>query len=512
MSEITPITEWPDYKVDPQGGNPITQDLNAPYDKGDMCWILVCTILCWQITPAIGYLYAGMHRRKSALTMIFQSLFCASACGIQFWVYGYSLYQSHTTNPILGDLSLAGLHNVLAAPSLANADIPDILYACFGFTFVTATAMILAGAMLERGRLWPSMLFLLCWTTFVYYILAYWEWNPSGWLYNLGVYDFAGSGPVHIASGFSALAWSLMLGPRISEHTSGERAKIIHFKPHNPFLVGIGTCFIWFGWFAFNGASTANLSLRSIYVVVNTNLAACGGGIGWTLLEYWYTQKFSIIGFCSGIISGLVGITPAAGFVPVYVAALVGLLTSTACFFTNKYKYLISIDEGLDIFAIHGVGGYVGDLLTGLFAASFVPALDGVSGDSYAGGWWNRHWIQLGYQFAAATTCAAWSFVVSCILLFVIDRIPGCKLRVKEEDEARGLDFKYLSDAHWEDMGRGSMGMSRADAGMAISEGVPFTGSGPGSESGAENGTTTTPTTRGGESTERESAGPMKRE
>lgn len=111
-----------------------------------------------------------MHRQKAALTMIFQSLFCACACGIQFWVYGYSLYQSHTTGPFLGDLSLAGLHNVLAYPSLANSDIPDILYACFGFTFVTATAMILAGAMLERGRLWPSMLFLLCWTTFVYYV------------------------------------------------------------------------------------------------------------------------------------------------------------------------------------------------------------------------------------------------------------------------------------------------------------------------------------------------------
>lgn len=194
-----------------------------------------------------------MHRRKAALTMIFQSLFCACACGIQFWIYGYSLYQSHTTNPMLGDASLAGLHNVLAAPSLANSDIPDILYACFGFTFVTATAMILAGAMLERGRLFPSMLFLLCWTTFVYYILAYFEWNPSGWLYQLGVLDFAGSGPVHIASGFSALAWSLMLGPRLSEHDSATRQKIIHHKPHNPFLVGIGTCFIWFGWFAFNG-------------------------------------------------------------------------------------------------------------------------------------------------------------------------------------------------------------------------------------------------------------------
>merc|ERR1712169_136959 len=203
--------------------------------------VLVCTILCWQITPAIGYLYAGMHRRKAALTMIFQSLFCACACGIQFWIYGYSLYQSRATNPMLGNLSLAGLHNVLAAPSLANSDIPDILYAAYGFTFVTATAMILAGAMLERGRLWPSMLFLLCWTTFVYYVLAYFEWNPNGWLYQLGVYDFAGSGPVHIATGFSALAWSLMLGPRISDHSAGERAKIVqHFKPIIRFSLASG--------------------------------------------------------------------------------------------------------------------------------------------------------------------------------------------------------------------------------------------------------------------------------
>ncbi|KAK5945165.1 hypothetical protein PMZ80_002369 [Knufia obscura] len=450
MSEIAQITEWPDYSANPQGGNPITQDLTSPYDKGDLCWLAVCTILCWQITPAIGFLYAGMHRRKAALTMVFQSLFCACACGIQFWIYGYSLYQSRATNPFLGNLSLAGLHNVLASPSLANTDIPDILYACFGFTFVTATAMILAGAMLERGRLWPSMLFLLCWTTFVYYVLAYFEWNPNGWLYKLGVLDFAGSGPVHIASGFSALAWSMMLGPRVSDSTTTSRKKAIHFKPHNPFLVGLGTILIWFGWFAFNGASTANLSLRSIYVIVNTNLAACGGGIGWTLLEYFHTGKFSIIGFCSGIISGLVGITPAAGFVPVYVAALVGVLTSICCFYTNKYKYLLSIDEGLDIFAIHGVGGYVGDILTGFFAASWVPALDGVSGDTYAGGWWEGNYKQMGYQLAAATTCAAWAFTVSCILLFIINKIPGCHLRESEEDEVRGLDYKYLHDADYE--------------------------------------------------------------
>lgn len=172
---------------------------------------------------------------------------------------------------MLGDLSLGVFANVLAYPSLANPDIPDLLYAAFGFTFVTATAMILAGAMLERGRLMPSMVFLLCWCTFVYYVLAYFEWNPNGWLYKLGALDFAGSGPVHIASGFGALAWSMMLGPRISDTASSTRKKIVQHKPHNPFLVGLGTILIWFGWFAFNGGSTAGMSLRSIYVMVNTS-------------------------------------------------------------------------------------------------------------------------------------------------------------------------------------------------------------------------------------------------
>ncbi|KAK3313027.1 ammonium transporter AmtB-like domain-containing protein [Apodospora peruviana] len=454
VPEITPVLEFPDWFENPDGGDPLTQDLGASYDKGDLCWMLVCTILCWQITPAIGFLYAGMHRRKAALTMVLQSLFCSCACGIQYWIYGYSLYESRTDNPILGNLSLAVFRNILAQPSQANADIPDILYAAFGFTFVSATAMILAGAMLERGRLFPSMVFLLCWTTFVYYILAYWEWNPKGWLYNLGLYDFAGSGPVHIASGFSALAWSMMLGPRISDHThttAAERKRAIHYRPHSPLLMCIGTCFIWFGWFAFNGASTANLSLRSIYVVVNTNLAACGGGITWVGLDYIYKKKFSLVGFCSGIIAGLVGITPAAGYVPVYVAALVGMLTATSCFYTVRYKYLLGVDDGLDIFALHGVGGFVGDLLTGLFAAQFVPALDGVSGAMYAGGWWNQNYRQLGLQLAGATTCAAWSFVVSCILLFVINKIPGLHIRASEEHEMLGLDHKYIEDVDFED-------------------------------------------------------------
>lgn len=295
--------------------------------------------------------------------------------------------------------------------------------------------------------------------------LAYWEWNPSGWLAQLGVLDFAGSGPVHIASGFGALAWAFMLGKRKDPFGESHDPRLPHFRGHNPFLVGIGTIFIWFGWLAFNGASTANLSIRSIYAVLNTNLAACGGGVSWTLLEFLHTRKFSIIGFCSGIISGLVGITAAAGFVPVYTSCLIGWVTSMACFYTNKYKYIIGIDEGLDIFAIHGMGGVVGDILTGFFAADFVNALDGVTTDN-EGGWWNHNWKQMGYQLAAALTCASWSFFISCFMLFVINKIPYCHIRATEEDELQGLDQKYFSDYDMEVYGMGQYGASGGTPGM----------------------------------------------
>lgn len=269
-------------------------------------------------------------------------------------------------------------------------------------------------------------------------------------------------------------------------------------------MVAFGTVFIWFGWFAFNGASTANLSLRSVYVVVNTNLAACAGGLGWSALEYlhsWLDSRrerrdhhqndeehsavegnglascrnqsrntntkipegqFSITGFCSGIISGLVGITPAAGYIPLSTAPVIGLLTATSSFYIVRHKHRITLfgtrlDDGLDIFAIHGVGGVVGDVLTGFFARTFVTALDGVSGITYAGGWWEGNWVQMGYQLAAATTCAAWSFCVSVVLLWVIGKVPGMTLRVDREVEIAGLDGWYLSDAGYcGDSGSGS--------------------------------------------------------
>ncbi|OWO99526.1 hypothetical protein B2J93_3973 [Marssonina coronariae] len=285
--------------------------------------------------------------------MVFPALFLSCACGLQFWFYVPSLYQARTAGHIIDDTSLVGLRDVLAQPSVANSGIPHILYAASGFTSVTATAMILAGSMLERERLRLSLLFLLCWTTFDCYFLA--EWNPEGWLLQLGVYDYAGS-----------------------------------------------------------GASATNLSLCSIYVVINTNFAACGGGIAWAALDYAFECQFSIFGLCSSIIAGLVGVTPAAGLVYAHVSVLVGAVTATCRVLATRHMHFISIDDGLEIFAIHGVGGYVGDVLTGFFATSFVPALDGISGSSYTDCWWNEHWRQVGYRLAAATMCAAWSFAISC--------------------------------------------------------------------------------------------------
>ncbi|CAI6095851.1 unnamed protein product [Clonostachys chloroleuca] len=276
--------------------------------------------------------------------------------------------------------------------------------------------------------------------------IANWEWNPSGWLYNLGVLDFA--------SGFGALAWALMLGKRVDPYSESHNPKMPHFKGHNPFLVGLGTILIWFGWFAFNGASTANLSIRSIYVVMNTNLATSGGGVAWTLLD------------------GIVGITPAAGFVTVYLACLVDALTSLGCFYTNRYKYLLRIDEGLDIWAIHGMDGVFVNILTGFFAADFVPALDGVTAEN-PGGLYGRNFKQMRYQLAAALTCAAWSFAINCLFLFVINKIPGCHIRESKEDELQGLDRKYFSDFDMEMYDAMGVSSSQGSAIIGVSGSSP---------------------------------------
>jgi len=224
----------------------------------------------------------------------------------------------------------------------------------------------------------PCIVFIFIWSTVIYDPIACWTWNPAGWVYKLGGLDFAGGTPVHISSGAAALAYSLMLGKRAGYHdTHG-----LPYRPHNVTHVVIGTVFLWVGWFGFNGGSALGSNLRAIMACVVTHLAASVGGVTWVLLDYRLDQKWSTVGFCSGAIAGLVAITPASGFVPAWSAPVFGIVGAIACNYATKLKFYLRIDDALDIFAVHAIGGLVGNLLTGFFAAyviylgRYIPMLE----------------------------------------------------------------------------------------------------------------------------------------
>ena len=262
------------------------------------------------IVPGIGLLYGGMSRRKSALSMIFQGLAVQAVVSFQWTFWGFTLAFSRTGGPFIGDMSNFGLIDTMAAPSWGAAVIPDIVFAFYELMFAACATMIAAGGAFERGRILPSIIFGFCWCTVCYCPIAYWTWNANGWLYIFGALDFAGGGPVHISSGAAGLAYALVLGKR-KRH--GEKHV---YKPHNITIVFLGTVLIWFGWFGFNGGSAINATVRGMIAIWNTNLAASTGLIGWTFFHYAFRgQKFTVIGACEGVIAGLVGVTPAAGFV-----------------------------------------------------------------------------------------------------------------------------------------------------------------------------------------------------
>lgn len=292
----------------------------------------------------------------------------------------------------------------------------------------------------------PSLVFCFLWATIVYCPLANWTWNGSGWLFNLPALDYAGGGPVHIASGWAALAYALILGKR--KH-KGEKS---HGKPHNVTLVFLGTVLIWFGWFGFNGGSALNGSVRALYATFNTNTAASTGVIGWATVDYIRTRgRFSVIGACEGAIAGLVGITPAAGYVQVWPAALIGLLAGAGCASLQNLNDWLRIDDGLYVFKLHGVGGIIGAFLTGIFADEAISALSGSEGSPGA---WNGYGMQVGYQLAEICAISAYSFVLSCILLLILKFTPFMHLRVSEEVEMNGLDLdqffdEQIGDSHW---------------------------------------------------------------
>jgi Amt family ammonium transporter len=357
----------------------------------------------------------------------------------QWFFWGYSLAFSHSAGKYIGDLSNFGMKDVLAQPSVGGDAVPDILFAIFQGMFACITVALAVGAIAERGRMLPCIVFMFIWTTIIYDPIACWTWNPAGWVYNLGGLDFAGGTPVHIASGSAALAYSLMLGKR-----RGHGTHELNYRPHNVTHVVIGTVFLWVGWFGFNAGSALSANLRAAMAAVVTNLAASVGGVTWCLMDYRLERKWSTVGFCSGVIAGLVAITPGSGFVTPWASVIFGIVGAIACNYATKLKFLLRVDDALDIFAVHGIGGIVGNLLTGLFAADYIAHLDGAT--EIDGGWINHNYIQLGYQLADSVSGMAYSFFGTCIILFILNLIPGLSLRAPEEDEIMGIDDAEIGE------------------------------------------------------------------
>ncbi|KAK0739514.1 ammonium transporter AmtB-like domain-containing protein [Apiosordaria backusii] len=440
MSSYT-VSEYtgPAGFADP-GVNPLLEDINAPYSAGDFAWIMTCSGLVLLMVPGVGFFYSGLARRKSALALIWLSLISIAVVGFQWFFWGYSLAFSHTGSSFIGDLSNFGLMKVLGQPSVGSSKLPDILFCLYQGMFAAITPALAIGAAADRGRMLPAIVFIFIWATIVYDPIAYWTWNAHGWSFVMGGLDFAGGTPVHISSGAAALAYSLMLGKR----TGYNKVNGLPYRPHNVTHVVLGTVFLWVGWFGFNGGSALAANTRAVMACLVTHISACVGGFTWCLLDYRLEKKWSTVGFCSGVIAGLVTITPAAGYIPPWSAVIFGVCGGIICNFATKLKFLIGIDEPLDVFAEHGVGGIVGNLLTGIFAADWIAALDGST--KISGGWVNQNYIQLGYQLADSVAGFAYSFVVTCLICFLMNLVPGLSLRVSPEVEEIGLDDAELGE------------------------------------------------------------------
>ncbi|KAI3325308.1 ammonium transporter [Xylariaceae sp. AK1471] len=415
-------------------------NLNVFYESGDFAWILTSSALVLLMIPGVGFFYSGLARRKSALSLIMLSMLSVAVVDFQWFFWGYSLAFSHTGSAYIGDLSNFGLMKTLAQPSVGSTKIPDLLFCLYQGMFAAITPALAIGAAVDRARILPCIVFIFVWATIVYDPIAYWTWNANGWSFKLGGLDFAGGTPVHISSGAAALAFSFMLGKR----TGYAKSAGLPYRPHNVTHIVLGTVFLWVGWFGFNGGSALAANLRAVMACIVTHLAASVGGITWVLMDYRLEKKWSVVGFCSGAIAGLVAITPASGYVTPWAAVVFGVVGGIGCNIATKLKFVMGADDALDIFAVHAIGGVIGNLLTGLFAAKYIAALDGFS--IISGGWVDHNYIQLAYQLADSVAGFSYSFVLTCVILFVMNLIPGLSLRVSPEDEDTGIDDVQLGE------------------------------------------------------------------
>jgi Amt family ammonium transporter len=425
---------------------PKPKNVDPVLNTGDTAWILVSSALVLLMIPGLALFYGGMVRSKNVLSTFMHSFVAMGIVGVQWAIIGYSLaFGPDAVGGLVGNASKAMLNGLITFKdgnpvytlfqnvTTEPGSIPEYVFAMFQCMFAMITVALISGAVAERIKFAAWCIFVLLWTTLVYDPLAHWVWMVDGWLFKKGALDFAGGTVVHLSSGISALAVLFFLGKRHGFPTE-------RMAPHNLPMTLTGVGLLWFGWFGFNagsaivGVNTSDAAggLAGL-AFATTTIAPAAGGLAWMVAEWIHSGKPSALGFGSGVVAGLVGITPAAGFVQPGAAIIIGLGAGVVCYLGVLMKAKLKYDDSLDAFGVHGIGGTFGALVTGVFAT--VGATGLLSGN----------FKQFMTQVIAIAAAGAYAFIVTLVLAFIIDKTVG--LRVEKEDEIMGLDTTQHSES-----------------------------------------------------------------
>ena len=403
-------------------------------DTGNTAWLIVATILVLLMTiPGIALFYGGLVRQKNVLSIVMQSLLIVAAVSIIWVAFGYSfvfgtsLVESGSPlGAVIGGFDKVFLRGI-TLDTLTTGQIPELLFVLFQCMFAVITPALILGSFAERVKFSGFLLFTVLWSILAYIPMAHWVWG-GGFLQQMGAIDFAGGTVVHINAGISALIMALMVGKR-SDYKAGHP-----MTPHNVTFVFMGTAFLWLGWFGFNAGSGLCADGLAANAFLVTHLATCVAALTWMAIDWILNKKPTTVGACTGAVAGLVAITPAAGTVDILGAICIGLLSSLVCFYmVAVVKPKLGYDDTLDAFGVHGIGGIVGSILTGVFATQFISGEGGAEGALYG------DWHQLGVQVLATVISIIFSAVMTFILFKVTDKLVG--IRVDKRVEEEGLDI-----------------------------------------------------------------------
>jgi Amt family ammonium transporter len=404
-------------------------------DSGDTAWMLASTALVMIMLPGLALFYGGLVRRKNVLSTIMHSFFGLALVSVVWVIVGFSLAFGPDVGGLglIGGLDFIGFNGVGLEPSTVYAvTIPFLLFAAFQLMFAAITPALITGAFAERKRFGAFVLFTILWSILVYSPIAHWVWSTDGWLFKAGALDFAGGTVVHVSSGVSALIVAILIGRRA---VNGES-----MEPHDVPMTVLGAGLLWFGWFGFNAGSALSAGGLAASAFVVTNTAAAAATITWVLASYLHKGKVSVVGAACGAVAGLVAITPASGFVTAGGALVIGFAAGGLCYSATLLRARIKVDDALDVFAVHGVGGAFGAVATGVFATAAVQkAYTGLI-DGNAG--------QVVTQILAVGATIAYAVVATFVIIKVVDAILG--IRVPSVQEEAGLDMAVHGEAAYQ--------------------------------------------------------------